>query len=157
MIYTEMTKKAIQLMYQKHKNQVDKAGMPYVLHPLHVAEEMTDEIRTTTALLHDIVEDTDVTFDDLIKMGYPDEVIDALRLLTHKEGLDYFEYVKQIGTNPIATDVKIADLTHNSDLSRLNEITEWDLLRVEKYKKCLSYLNDIKYLREQENNTKNIA
>ena len=154
MIYTDMTKKAILLVYEKHKDQYDKAGIPYVLHPLHVAEQMQDEYRTTVGLLHDIVEDTDVTFEQLIQMGFPKEVIDALRCLTHQEGIEYFDYVKNIGTNEIATDVKLADLEHNSDLSRLNEITDWDLVRVEKYKKCIEYLNNVKYLREQEKNYK---
>lgn len=151
MIYTNMTKKAILLVYEKHKNQYDKAGMPYVLHPIHIAEQMTDEYRTTVGLLHDIVEDTDVTFEQLTQMGFPKEVIEALKCLTHQEGIEYFDYVKNIGTNEIATDVKLADLEHNSDLTRLNEITEWDLERVEKYKKCIEYLKNVKYLREQEN------
>lgn len=150
MIYTDMTKKAIKLMYEKHKDQVDKAGMPYVLHPLHVAESMTDENRTTVALLHDIIEDTDMTLEQLKNMGFPNEVLEALNCLTHPEGVEYFDYVQNIGTNEIATDVKLADLNHNSDLTRLNEITEWDLARVEKYKKCIEYLSGIKYLREQD-------
>lgn len=157
MIYTDMTKKAIKLIYEKHKNQYDKAGIPYVLHPLHVAEQMQDEHRTIVGLLHDIVEDTDVTFEQLTQMGFPEEVIEALKCLTHKENVDYFDYVKNIGTNPIATDVKIADLEHNSDLTRLNEITDWDLMRVEKYKKCIEYLKNIKYLREQEQEYSNKA
>lgn len=150
MIYTDMTKKAIKLMYEKHKDQVDKAGMPYVLHPLHVAESMTDENRTTVALLHDIIEDTDMTLEQLREMGFPNEVLEALECLTHSEEVEYFDYVKNIGTNEIATDVKLADLAHNSDLTRLSEITEWDLARVEKYKKCIEYLSGIKYISEQE-------
>ena len=150
MIYTDMTKKATKLMYEKHKEQVDKAGMPYVLHPLHVAEQMTDEYSATVALLHDIVEDTDITLEQLSAMGFPEEITDALGCLTHGEDVEYFDYVKNIGTNEIATDVKIADLEHNSDLTRLNEITEWDLARVEKYKKCLEYLKNVKYLRDEK-------
>ena len=150
MIYTDMTKKAIKLMYEKHKDQVDKAGIPYVLHPLHVAEQMSEENRTTVALLHDIVEDTDITLEQLGAMGFPREVLDALNCLTHTDGVEYFDYIKNIGTNEIATDVKLADLAHNSDLTRLNEINEWDLLRVEKYKKCIEYLSNIKYIREQD-------
>lgn len=144
MIYTPMTKKAIKLMYEKHKNQVDKAGMPYILHPLHVAEKMTDEYRTTVALLHDIVEDTDITLEQLSELGFPKEVIDALNLMTHKEEVEYIDYIKGITTNEIATDVKIADLEHNCDLSRLDKITEADLMRVEKYKYCINYLKQIK-------------
>ena len=150
MIYTPMTKKAINLIYEKHKNQFDKAGLPYVLHPIHVAEQMDDENSTLTALLHDIVEDTDVSFQDLIDYNFPEEVVDALSYLTHKEGVDYFEYIKNIGNNSLATKVKIADLIHNSDLSRLDTITDYDLKRVEKYKISLDYLYSI-----QNDNNKN--
>lgn len=144
MIYTAMTKKAIKLMYEKHKDQVDKSNIPYVLHPIHVAEQMADEYRTVVALLHDIVEDTDVTLEQLDMMGFPQEVLDALRVLTHSSGVDYFKYIEEIGTNEIAIDVKLADLEHNSDLSRLDEITEKDIARVEKYKKSMAYLKKIK-------------
>ncbi len=140
MIYTEMTKKAIKLMFEKHKDQVDKSGMPYVFHPFHLAEQMDDEETTITALLHDIVEDTDTTFDDLRKLGFSDNVINALKLMTHDKNIDYFEYVKNISKNPIARKVKIKDLEHNMDTSRLDEVTDKDLERVKKYKKCYKYL-----------------
>lgn len=146
MIYTPMTKKAIKLMYEKHKDQVDKSGMPYVLHPIHVAEQMQDENTTIVGLLHDIVEDTDMTFNQLKEEGFSKEVLDALMLLTHDPDVDYFDYVKAIGTNPIARAVKIKDLEHNMDLSRLNEINEWDLARVAKYRKCHDYLTKIEML-----------
>lgn len=140
MIYTEMTKKAIKLMFEKHKDQVDKSGMPYVFHPFHLAEQMDDEETTITALLHDIVEDTDTTFEDLRKLGFSDNVINALKLMTHDKNVDYFEYVKNISKNPIARKVKIKDLEHNMDTSRLDEVTDKDLERVKKYKKCHKYL-----------------
>ena len=140
MIYTEMTKKAIKLMFEKHKDQVDKSGMPYVFHPFHLAEQMDDEETTITALLHDIVEDTNTTFDDLRKLGFSDNVINALKLMTHDKNVDYFEYVKNISKNPIARKVKIKDLEHNMDTSRLDEVTDKDLERVKKYKKCHKYL-----------------
>lgn len=140
MIYTEMTKKAIKLMFEKHKDQVDKSGIPYVFHPFHLAEQMDDEETTITALLHDIVEDTDTTFDDLRKLGFSDNVINALKLMTHDKNIDYFEYVKNISKNPIARKVKIKDLEHNMDTSRLDEVTDKDLERVKKYKKCHKYL-----------------
>ena len=147
MIYTKMTKKAIKLMYEKHKDQVDKAGMPYVLHPLHVAEKMDNEVTTTVALLHDIVEDTDVTFEQLSEYGFSQKVVDALKCLTHKPDVEYFDYIKEIAKNPVATIVKIADLEHNSDLTRLDEISESDLLRVQKYSKSLEYLKEVENLR----------
>ena len=110
MIYTDMTKKAINLMFEKHKDQYDKSGLPYVFHPFHVAEQMEDEDTTIVALLHDIVEDTDTTFEDLKEMGFSDTVIDALRLMTHDKNVDYYDYVEMISKNPIARKVKIKDL-----------------------------------------------
>ena len=126
MIYTELTKKAINLMFKKHKDQVDKSGLPYVFHPFHIAEQMKDENTTIVALLHDIVEDTDTTFEDLKEMGFNDKVIDALKLMTHNKDEDYFKYVEKIGKNPIARKVKIKDLEHNMDTSRLNVVTKKD-------------------------------
>ncbi len=140
MIYTEMTKKALKLCFEAHKNQTDKSGMPYVFHPFHLAECMTDEYTTTVALLHDVVEDTDYTLSDLKDMGFPEKVTDALALLTHDKSVPYMEYVERIKQNPIAREVKLADLTHNSDLSRLDTVDEKALKRVEKYKKAMEIL-----------------
>ena len=117
MIYTEMTVKAMRLAYEAHLGQVDKTKVPYIFHPIHLAEQMEDEVTCTVALLHDVVEDTAVTFADLEK-EFPAEVIEALRLLTHEAGVDYFDYVRKIKTNPIAKRVKLEDLKHNSDESR---------------------------------------
>lgn len=144
MIYTALTKKALRLCFDAHKEQTDKTGMPYVFHPFHLAEKMTDEISTVCALLHDVVEDTDYTLEDLSKMGYPSEVIDILKLLTHDPEVPYFDYVKAISVNPIAKQVKLADLAHNSDLSRLEEgeVDEWATARTEKYKKAIEILSE---------------
>ena len=143
MIYTPLTKKALRLCFDAHRNQVDKTGMPYVFHPFHLAEQMTDEISTVCALLHDVVEDTELAFEDLEKMGFPTEVIDVLKLLTHESSVPYFEYVEAISTNAIARQVKLADLAHNSDLSRMDnsEIDEWAIKRTEKYKKAIEILS----------------
>lgn len=139
MIYTELTKKALKLCFEAHKDQVDKTGIPYVFHPFHLAEQMKDEYTTIVALLHDVVEDTNITLADLEK-EYPKEVIDALRLLTHDSSVDYMDYIKEIAKNEIARTVKLADLTHNSDLSRLDIIDEKVLTRKEKYTKAYHYL-----------------
>ena len=88
-----MTKIAMKLMFEKHKDQVDKSGIPYVFHPWHVAESMPDEDTTIVALLHGIVEDTDVTISDLQEMEFSQDVTDALNLMTHEDGMDYFEIV----------------------------------------------------------------
>ena len=140
MIYTQLTKKAIKLMYLLHKDQTDKSGLPYVFHPWHVAESMDDEIKTTVALLHDVVEDTNITLDDLKGGGFPDEVVSVLALMTHEEGVDYFDYIKKLADNPIAREVKLADLKHNSDLDRLDHVSEKDAERKEKYAKAIKLL-----------------
>ncbi len=140
MIYTEMTNKAMVLAYEAHQGQYDKSGIPYVFHPFHLAEQMDTEEAVTAALLHDVAEDTDYTLEDLRSMGFPDAVTDALALLTHDPSVPYLEYVERLKSNPIARSVKLADLTHNSDLSRLPAITEKDLERVEKYRKAMNLL-----------------
>ena len=117
MIYAILTNKAMQIAYQAHHGQVDYNGIPYIFHPIHLAERMDDEYSCCVALLHDTVEDTDVTLEDLQK-EFPIEVTDAVALLTHQKGTDYFEYVRAIKENPIARKVKLADLAHNSDQSR---------------------------------------
>lgn len=140
MIYTPLTKKALKLCFEAHRDQVDKTGLPYVFHPFHLAEQMTDELTTVCALLHDVVEDTNYGFDDLRAMGFPQEVIDALMLLTHDPAVPYMDYVLQAASNPIAKQVKIADLRHNSDLTRMDIIDEAALKRAEKYKAALQLL-----------------
>jgi (p)ppGpp synthase/HD superfamily hydrolase len=144
MIYTALTKKALKLCFKAHKDQVDKTDIPYVFHPFHLAEQMTDEITTVCALLHDVVEDTDYTLSDLAEMGFPKEVTDALELLTHDPEVPYMDYVAKIAKNPIAKAVKIADLRHNSYLTRMDnsEIDEWALRRNEKYKRALELLGE---------------
>ena len=142
MIYTEKTKKAMQICFQAHKDQTDKSIVPYVFHPFHLAEQMDDEISTVCALLHDVVEDTEITLGALAEMGFPKSVIEALTLLTHGDDVPYMEYVKRIGTNPIAKKVKIADLTHNSDVTRLDRIDEYTVKRNEKYAEALRLLKD---------------
>ena len=141
-IYTEQTKKALKLCFQAHRDQVDKSGMPYVFHPFHLAEQMTDEATTVTALLHDVVEDTDFTLNDLRAMGFPAAAVDAVAMMTHDPKVPYLEYVAKIRTNPVARAVKLADLRHNSDLSRLDTVDEKALERVEKYKKAIRLLEE---------------
>jgi len=118
MIYTELTIKAMVLAYDAHHGQFDKGGVPYIFHPIHLAEEMDDEVSTCVALLRDTVEDTSVTLEDLAK-EFPREIVEAVRLLTHEEGVEYFDYVRSIKANPIAVKVKLADLRHNGDPKRV--------------------------------------
>ena len=144
MIYTEMTIRAARIAEQAHRGQYDKAGMPYIFHPLHLAEQMPDEYTAAIALLHDVMEDTDVT-EAVLAAQFPPRVTDALRLLTHDPAEDYFDYVRSIRHNPDATAVKLADLRHNSDTSRLPaaERTERKTLeRCEKYRQAIGILTD---------------
>ena len=137
MLYTELTKKALKLSFQAHKDQVDKSGIPYVYHPFHLAEQMDDEYSTCVALLHDVAEDTDITVEDIKEMGFPAQVTDALALMTHDDSTEYLDYVRALAVDPIARKVKKADLLHNSDLSRLDTVDEKALERIKKYKTAL--------------------
>ena len=136
MLYTPATKKALTLCFDAHKDQKDKSGLPYVFHPFHLAEQMETEETTVVALLHDVVEDTGYSLADLEDMGFSKSVLDALALLTHDPSVDYMDYVRAIKANPIARTVKLADLRHNSDLTRLDTVDEKALARVEKYQKA---------------------
>ena len=140
MLYTEKTKKALKLCFEAHKEQKDKSGMPYVFHPFHLAEQMETEETVIAALLHDVAEDTAYTVDDLRQMGFSDAVCDALALLNHDKAVPYMEYVRAIKENPIAKAVKLADLRHNSDLSRLDTVDEKALARREKYRQAIELL-----------------
>ena len=140
MIYTDNTKKAMKLCFDAHKNQVDKSGMPYVFHPFHVAEQMKDEVTTIVALLHDVVEDTDYTLDDIAAKGFGQDVVDALALMTHDKNVPYLDYVARIRNNPVARAVKLADLAHNSDPTRLDVIDEKAKERLDKYQKAIAIL-----------------
>lgn len=140
MIYTALTKKALSLCFDAHKDQVDKSGLPYVFHPFHLAMEMTDELSTVVALLHDVIEDSDYTLQDLENMGFPPAVLEAISLMTHQEGVPYMEYVANIKTNPLARVVKMADLRHNSNIARVDNPTEKDYARVEKYRQAMALL-----------------
>ncbi|WP_308545011.1 HD domain-containing protein [uncultured Sneathia sp.] len=132
---------ALKIATEAHKGQVDKAGVPYINHPLTVASLVDTEEEKIVALLHDTIEDTNITEQDLIDYGFPNEIVEAVKLLTHNKNVPYMDYVAKIKDNELARKVKIADLTHNSDLSRLKEITEKDKKRYEKYQKALLYLS----------------
>ena len=131
MSYTELTKKAMKIAYDAHHGQLDKGGLPYVFHPWHLAEQMDDEISTIAALLHDVVEDTDWTLEQLEAEGFPPESMEALGLLTHPEGQPYMEYVAGLRHNSVAVKVKLADLRHNSDFTRLSAVTAGQRARLE--------------------------
>ena len=142
MIYTEMTIKAMRIAYEVHSGQVDYNNVPYIFHPYHLAEQMDDEISCTVALLHDVVEDTNLSIEDL-EQEFPKSVTEIIKLLTHDENVDYFDYVRRIKTNPIAKKVKLEDLKHNSDETRnvgLNVPEEKLRYWAEKYEKAKELL-----------------
>ncbi len=118
MIYTPLTNRAMRFAYAAHAGQVDKSGVPYIFHPYHLAEQMEDEISVCVALLHDVLEDTAVTAEEL-EREFPPAVIEAVLLLTYDRGMDYFDYIRTLAANPVARKVKLADLRHNSDQTRL--------------------------------------
>lgn len=141
MLYTPATKIAMKICYDAHAGQLDKSGLPYVFHPFHLAEQMETEHEVCAALLHDVMEDTDATDADLVAAGIPEEYVVTCLKLTHEPGVPYMEYVAALKDDPVARRVKMADLEHNSDLSRLDgEPSEKDLQRLEKYQAALRLL-----------------
>ena len=146
MVYTELTKRAMIIAEEKHRGQVDKNGYPYIFHPFTVASKMEDEVSCAVALLHDVVEDTGTSFEELKERGITDEVIKHLRLVTHDKKVPYLDYVRNMLGDEVAMRVKVADLSHNSDLSRLKKVTPADLERVKKYEQAkkiiLDYINN---------------
>ncbi len=142
MIFTELTRKALLISFTAHKDQIDKSGMPYVYHPYRVAEQMNDENSICAALLHDVVEDTDITLDNLLDNGFPSEVVTPIKLLTYTKDIPYLKYIERIKTNPIAKAVKLADLRDNSNFERLEKVGLEDLRRNEKYREAIRMLSD---------------
>lgn len=140
MLYTELSKKAMMIAYQAHKDQFDKGGMPYIFHPLHLAEQMDTEYAVVTALLHDVIEDSPWSLEDLRAEGFPEPVLEALALLTHEENVPYLEYVQQLKGNALARKIKLADLMHNSDITRLPYLDEKSKQRLQKYQRAIALL-----------------
>ena len=142
MIYTNLTRTAMTIACRAHQGQLDKAGYPYIHHPLHVAEQMTEEYTCAAALLHDVMEDTPITAEQLRAAGIPDPVVEALTLLCHDPDVPYLDYVRRLKDNPIARAVKLADLGHNSDVSRLDSVTPRDEMRLERYRRAMALLGE---------------
>ena len=138
----ERVQRAFQTALTAHGGQVDKSGADYINHPLTVAAQVSDDVSAIiVALLHDTIEDTALALDELrTKIPLTDEEADALSLLTHDETIPYFDYVAAIKSNKLARRVKVADLRHNSDLSRIKNPTPKDFARVEKYRAALKLL-----------------
>ena len=133
--------RAIEIAQEAHKGVKDKGGHDYINHSIRVMHAMSNDQEKIVAILHDVVEDSDWTFERLKEEGFEDSVIESLRCVTkYSEEEDYQEFIRRAATNKIATKVKMADIEDNLDLSRLGTLTEKDLTRIEKYKKALKYL-----------------
>ncbi|MBQ6650513.1 MAG: ADP-ribosylglycohydrolase family protein, partial [Atopobiaceae bacterium] len=151
MLYTPATKAALRLCFDAHKEQVDKSGLPYVFHPFHLAEQMETEHETCVALLHDVMEDTPLGPADLVAAGIPEEYVATCNLMTHAPGVPYLEYVRRLAKDPVARKVKLADLAHNSDVSRLDgDPGEADLKRLAKYRGARELLEAYERIEESE-------
>ena len=124
---------AVSIAARAHRGQKDKAGAPYLLHPLRMMLRMETEAAMMAAVLHDVVEDTDWTLERLREEGFSDEVLEAVDCLTHREGESYQQFVERVLTNPIARQVKIADLEDNMNVRRIGQLGPRDLERLEKY------------------------
>lgn len=131
-----MLEKAILFALKVHSGQKDKAGKEYILHPLRVMLCFENKQQQIVAILHDVLEDSDMTEQDLQKAGFCEEIIKAVVCLTKKEGECYFDYIERVKQNDIAREVKLADLEDNMNLNRIQNITQKDIQRVEKYKKA---------------------
>lgn len=132
--------RAIQIATEAHGRQKDKAGMPYITHVLRVMEKGHTETEKICGVLHDLIEDTDWTFEDLEKEGFSNEIVLTLRHLTHQENEPYKAYIDRVAQDPIAIRIKINDLTDNMDIRRLKEISEADVRRLQKYLKTYQKL-----------------
>ena len=131
---------AIAIANQAHAGQLDKAGKPYILHPLTVMAQMDTLESKIVAVLHDAIEDSDLKIEDLVEQGFPEFITDAIAAITKLEGEPYEVYILRVKSNAIARKVKIADVTHNMDISRISNPTEKDFQRLEKYQKVLQEL-----------------
>ena len=136
-----MLELALSIATEAHKGQFDKAGVDYIEHPIYVASQFDTEEEKAVALLHDVIEDSSFTAEELLLAGLSETVVTAVQILTKKKEKDYQTYLENVKSNSLARVVKLADLQHNSDLSRLSSVTDKDLERLEKYKKAIDYLS----------------
>ena len=135
------SEKAYEIAKKAHSGQIDKAGEDYIKHPEKVASFVETDEEKAVAYLHDVIEDTELTLEDLYEYGFSKEVIEAVDIITKKKGENYQSYLNSVKKNELARVVKLADLRHNSDLTRLAKVTEKDIERKEKYQKAIDFLN----------------
>lgn len=148
----EMLSRMLVLATNRHAGQFDLSGQPYILHPLKVMYYLKtdDEELQCIALGHDLIEDTDTTYDELRKLGFSDRVIEGITCLTKQRGETYEQYKEKVKSNIDSVIVKMQDLRHNSDIRRLRGVTEKDIRRIEKYHKFYLELKDQAYLGDEE-------
>ncbi len=132
--------RAIQIAVQAHTGQKDKRGAPYILHPLHLMSKMRTDPERIVAVLHDVVEDSDWTLEQLRAEGFSDEILAAIDCVTHRADEPYENFIERAKLNPLSRTVKIADLLHNMDASRILALTDKDIARIRKYQKALAVL-----------------
>jgi len=144
--------RAISIAVEKHAGQVDKAGLPYILHPLRIMFQMDTTTEMIVAVLHDVVEDTGVTLYDLKMEGFNSEVIEAIESVTNKTGEAYDDFILRAGSNPIGYKVKMADLYDNLNLSRISNPKQKDYDRLSRYEKAVKTLKAMREIPEREIN-----
>ena len=141
-LLNHLYKLAVQVATDAHNGQLDKGGNPYILHPTAVAESLDSTEHKIVAYLHDVCEDTEITFDDLAQMGFTPRIVNSIRNITKVKGVSYDDYLKSVKKDSNALYVKMADIKHNMDISRIKNPTQKDYDRIEKYKKALAYLEE---------------
>lgn len=130
-----LLEKALVIATKAHEGQKDKAGSPYILHPIRVSNRCLTDEEKIVALLHDVIEDTNVSASDLLASGFPRNIVEAVLSVTRNEGESYEDFVIRSKQNPIGRQVKLHDLEDNMDITRFNQLTEKDLVRLNKYLK----------------------
>lgn len=136
-----MIEKALRIALEAHEGQVDKAGAPYVLHPIRVMLKLPRAADRIAGLLHDVIEDSDWTQERLVAEGFSEEILAAVECLTCRPGESYGDFLGRVKANPVAVRVKIADLEDNLDITRLKEISDKDRARMNKYLNAWRELN----------------
>ena len=131
-----LLEKALQIAVKAHSGQIDKAGSAYIFHPIRVSNRCSTDDERIVALLHDTIEDTEVTTEYLLMEGFPRNIVDAILSVTRNEDESYDDFIKRSRLNPIGRQVKLHDLEDNMDITRLNELTEKDIYRLNKYIKA---------------------
>lgn len=137
--------KAIEIATNAHLNQYDKGGNAYIQHPLSVANMVDSEECKIVAILHDVVEDSEITLNDLIRLGFNDTIINAVDCISKRKHEEYNKYLFRVASNSISSEVKKADLKHNMDITRLSAVTQKDVERIRKYQTALNFLEQFEF------------